>query len=142
MKNSYFPAKTLLGSALILLSSLVMAKNHVVVAEGSVFKPLVVKIAPGDTVSWTNMPTHMVETIEKYLPEGAIGWKSELGHNYQTKPLTAEGAYIYKCTPHWGMAMGGVIIVGEAKNMDDIKAQKPKGAEKRLYKKAVKALKK
>ncbi len=130
------------SSALIILSSAVTAKNYAIVAQGNIYKPLIVKIAPGDTVSWENMPTHMVETITEYLPEGAQGWKSELGKNFQTPPLTVEGAYFYKCTPHWGMAMGGVIIVGEATNMDNVAAQKPKGAAKRLYRKAVKALKK
>ena len=128
-------------SALTLLSSAVMAKNHVIKAEATVFKPMVVKIAPGDTVSWVNMPTHMVEAMTDYIPEGAEGWQSELGMDFQTAPLTVEGVYLYKCTPHWGMAMGGAIIVGEAKNIDDIAAKKQKGATKRLYRKAKKALK-
>ncbi len=136
--------KTLISSLLgasVLLSSAVMAENHVVTAAVTAFKPMVIKIAPGDTVSWENMNGHIVETIPEYLPAGAEGWTSQMGENYQTKPLTVEGAYFYKCTPHWGAGMGGVIIVGNPTNMDDVEALKPKGAAKRLFKKAKKALK-
>jgi len=131
---------TVLGAS-VLLSSAVMAENHVVSAAVTAFKPMVVKIAPGDTVSWENMNGHITETITEYLPAGAEGWTSQMGENYQTEPLTVEGVYFYKCTPHWGAGMGGVIIVGNPTNMDDVKALKPKGAAKRLYKKAAKALK-
>jgi hypothetical protein len=37
--------------------------------------------------------------------------------------------------------MGGVIIVGDANNLDAVAAQDPKGAAKRLLKKAQKAVK-
>jgi len=137
-------AKSLIGavlSASVLLSSAVMAENHEVNAEVTAFNPIVIKIAPGDTVSWTNMAGHTVHTLAEYLPAGAEGFQSQMGEDYQTKPLTVEGAYFYKCDPHWGMGMGGVIIVGTPTNMDDVKALKPKGSAKRLYKKAVKALK-
>ena len=131
---------TLLGAS-VLLSSVVMAENHVVTAEVTAFKPLVIKIAPGDTVSWENMSGHITHTLDEYLPAGAEGWMSQMGEDYQTAPLTVEGAYFYKCDPHWGMGMGGVIIVGTPTNMDDVAALKPKGSAKRMYKKALKALK-
>ncbi|MBE9533288.1 MAG: copper-binding protein [Proteobacteria bacterium] len=140
MKSVKTLAAALLGAS-VLLSSAVMAENHVITTKGATFSPLVVKVAPGDTVSWENMNTHITETITEYLPAGAEGWISGMGESFTTPPLTVEGAYIYKCTPHWGMAMGGVIIVGTPTNLDDIKAKKPKGAAKRLYKKAVKAAK-
>ena len=130
----------LLGAS-VLLSSAVMAENHVITTKGAAFSPIVIKVAPGDTVSWENMNTHITESIGEYLPAGAEGWISNMGESFTTPPLTVEGAYIYKCTPHWGMAMGGVIIVGTPTNLDDIKAKKPKGPAKRLYKKAIKAMK-
>jgi len=136
--------KSLISAALgasVLLSSMVMAEDHIVSAAVTAFKPMVIKIAPGDTVSWEKMNGHITETINEYLPAGAEGWMSKMGENFTTPPLTVEGAYFYKCTPHWGAGMGGVIIVGSPTNMDDVKALKPKGAAKRLYKKAVKALK-
>jgi hypothetical protein len=36
--------------------------------------------------------------------------------------LDAEGVYVYQCDPHAMMAMVGVIQVGEAVNMSEIKA--------------------
>lgn len=130
----------MLGAS-VLLSSTVMAENHVVKAGAVKFKPLVVKIAPGDTVSWEDMSIHLVETMEGMIPEGAEGFISKLGDNFQTPPLTVEGAYFYKCTPHWGAGMGGVIIVGNPTNLEAITATNPKGATKRLVKKANKAMK-
>lgn len=140
MKYGKSLISALLGAS-VLLSSAVMAENHVISAQVTAFKPMVVKVAVGDTVSWENMNGHITETIPEYIPEGAEGWVSAMGENYQTKPLTVEGVYFYKCTPHWGAGMGGVIIVGNPTNMEAIGELKPKGATKRLYKKAKKALK-
>lgn len=144
--------QSLIGAVLgasVLLSSAVMAENHIVQAQVTAFKPLVVKIAPGDTVSWEGMNGHISNTEftkkdgskTQFIPAGAEGWASAMGENYQTKELTVEGIYLYKCDPHWGAGMGGVIIVGNPTNLDDIEATKPKGALKRLVKKAKKALK-
>ena len=36
--------------------------------------------------------------------------------------LDTEGVYVYQCDPHVMMAMIGVIQVGEATNINDIKA--------------------
>lgn len=134
--------KSLIGAVIAAsISTAVMAENHTVTAAVTAFKPMVIKIAPGDTVSWENMNGHITHTIDEYLPAGATGWNSPMGENFQTPPLTVEGAYFYKCDPHWGTGMGGVIIVGTPTNLDDVAAKKPKGAAKRLYKKAAKAMK-
>jgi len=143
--------KSLIGAffaASALLSTAAMAADHVVKAQVTAFNPIVIKIAPGDTVSWEGMSGHISNTKftdnsgeHEYIPDGATGWVSAMGDDYTTKPLTVEGVYLYKCDPHWGAGMGGVIIVGEPTNLEAIGATKPKGATKRLYKKAVKATK-
>lgn len=127
--------------ATTLISSAAMAENHVVSAQGTAFKPMVITIQPGDTVSWENMNGHITHAIDEYIPEGAKGWQSQMGENFTTAPLTVEGVYFYKCDPHWGAGMGGVVIVGNPTNMETIEASKPKGAAKRLMKKAQKAIK-
>ncbi|HEC74452.1 MAG TPA: copper-binding protein [Methylophaga aminisulfidivorans] len=142
--------KTLIAvalSAATLMSSAVMAENHTVSAAVTSFKPMVIKIQPGDTVSFENMNGHITNTVfteadgkHQYIPEGAEGWTSAMGENFTTNPLTVEGVYLYKCDPHWGAGMGGVIIVGEATNLQAIQDTKPKGALKRLVKKAAKAV--
>ena len=148
MKYGKSLTSALIGAS-VLLSAAVMAENHVVTAQVTAFKPLVVQIAPGDTVSWEGMNDHITNTKftnkdhskTEYIPEGAEGWTSAMGENFSTEPLTVEGVYLYKCDPHWGAGMGGVIIVGNPSNLDAIAATKPKGALKRLVKKAQKAVK-
>jgi hypothetical protein len=62
-----------------------------------------------------------------------------MGVNFTSDPLTEEGVYLYKCDPHWGTGMGGVIIVGEPTNLQMIIDSDPKGALGRLVRKAQKA---
>jgi pseudoazurin len=112
---------------------------HIVTAQGLVYAPLVVNIAIGDSVAWENMSSHDTQSMEGLIPAGAEHWHSAMGENYQ-HTFTVEGVYIYKCTPHYGAGMGGVIIVGNPVNIEDIKAQNVKGAGKRLVKKAIKAV--
>lgn len=114
------------------------AQNHVVTAEGLVYNPLVVKINPGDSVSWRNMSTHNSESIDGLIPEGAEKWNSPMSENYQ-RTFTQEGIYVYKCTPHIGAGMGGVIIVGEPVNLEQIKNADVTGGAGRLVRKAISA---
>lgn len=111
---------------------------HTVTAQGLIYNPLVVKIAPGDTVAWTNMSTHNTEALEGLIPEGTEMWASKMSDNYR-RTFTQEGIYIYKCTPHFGAGMGGAIIVGQPVNLEQIKSVDAKGAAKRLVTKAVQA---
>lgn len=111
---------------------------HIVTAQGLKYEPLVVKIQPGDSIAWENMPTHDTQSLEGLIPEGAEPWHSPLGENFQ-RTFTVEGIYVYKCTPHFGAGMGGVIIVGNPVNLDVIKAAEVKGAARRLVKKAIAA---
>ncbi len=136
---------TLIGVS-VLFSAAVMAEIHQVKAVGLAYKPLVVKVEPGDQISWTNMSTHNVNTkftssngTIEYIPKGAKGFTSQMGVNFTSDPLTEEGVYLYKCDPHWGTGMGGVIIVGEPTNLQMIIDSDPKGALGRLVRKAQKA---
>lgn len=123
-------------AALLLMSQSVFAETHVVTAVGMKYEPLVVKVAPGDTVRWENMSTHNVETLDGLIPEGAEKINSPMSENYQYT-FDKEGIYIYKCTPHIGAGMGGAIIVGEPTNLDAIKSADAKGGVGRVVKKAV-----
>ena len=112
------------------------AETHFVTAQGMVFNPLVVKINPGDSVSWRNMSTHNSESIDGLIPEGAEKWNSPMSENYQ-RTFTEEGIYVYKCTPHIGTGMGGVIIVGDPVNLEQIKNADVTGGAGRLVRKAI-----
>lgn len=113
----------------------VEATTHEVRAQVVAFSPLVVFIQPGDLVAWGNMNGHDTKPLEGLIPEGAEAWHSKLGENYQ-RTFTVEGVYFYKCTPHFGAGMGGVIVVGSPTNFEAILASGQKGAAKRLVKKA------
>ncbi|MEM6355227.1 MAG: plastocyanin/azurin family copper-binding protein [Pseudomonadota bacterium] len=86
-------------------------ETHVVEARGVKFAPMVTFINPGDTVAWERMASHNVETIDEMVPEGQPKVKTELGEEYFTTFDTV-GIVVYKCTPHWGARMGGIIVVG------------------------------
>jgi pseudoazurin len=104
-------------------------------AEGAmVFEPAFVKVAPGDTVTF--IPTdkgHNVETIKGMIPEGAEAFKSKMNETYKVT-FDKAGAYGVKCTPHVGMGMVGVVVVGDAAaNLDAVKTGKlPKKARERM----------
>lgn len=97
-------------------SGVAAAADHIVKAVGVKFDPMFLVVEPGDTVTWTNMPAHLVESIGEMSPEGQPSFISEMG---QTVSYTfdVEGVVTYKCTPHWGARMGGMILVG---NPDDL----------------------
>lgn len=78
------------------------------------FEPAFLQIAPGDTVTF--VPTskgHNSETIPGLLPEGGQSWKGKFNEEL-TVTFDQEGYYAYKCAPHLGMGMVGLIKVGEA----------------------------
>jgi len=122
--------KTLILTAVLLASAAHAAEHEVKMLDiGSdkapmVFEPAVLKIAPGDTVTF--IPTNKGHNVEsKIVPEGAETFKSELDEKYSVK-LEKEGVYVYVCPPHSMMNMVGVIQVGEATNMDAVNTRVPK----------------
>lgn len=99
-----------------------------------VFEPAFLKVAPGDTVTFTATDKgHNVLAIPELIPAGAEAFKGDMGKSL-TVTLTTPGAYVVKCLPHFAMGMIAVIEVGDAPaNVDAIKAAKlPPMAKKRL----------
>lgn len=90
-----------------------------VTARGVQFVSAIIYIEPGDTVRWTNMASHNVETIEAMSPDGQEKVNSEIGANI-SQTFETEGVLVYKCTPHWGNRMGGIIVVGQPENPGEI----------------------
>ena len=87
-------------------------ESATVQALGVKFDPLTVYVAEGGSVSWEGMAGHNVETLGAMIPEGGAELNTELGVDV-TQQFDVPGVYVYKCTPHWGSRMGGVIVVGE-----------------------------
>ncbi|MBE1276410.1 plastocyanin/azurin family copper-binding protein [Enterovibrio baiacu] len=98
-------------------TSLSHATEHEVRAVGVKFDPMFIVVEPGDRVSWVNMPAHMIETIDAMVPEGTEKIRTELGVDVSFV-FNEDGIYVYKCTPHWGARMGGVLLVGNPSDIE------------------------
>ena len=108
------------AAAAIALASPASAADHVVKmlnkgkAGMMVFEPALVKVALGDTVTF--VPTdkvHNAESIAGMIPGGAVAFKGKMNQPLKVT-FSKPGLYGYKCLPHYGMGMVGVVIVGNA----------------------------
>ena len=95
------------------------------------FDPAFLKIAPGDSVKFVATDKgHNSESILGMIPKGVDTWKGKMNEEI-TLTFDVEGIYGYKCTPHFGMGMVGIIQVGEnTDNLDAAKAAKLPGKAK------------
>jgi len=93
-------------------------------ADGAmVFEPAVIKVSKGDTIHFKAVDmSHNSATINGMIPDGSNEWSSDLSKDFSIA-LDTEGVYVYQCDPHAMMAMIGVIQVGEAVNLDAVKAE-------------------
>jgi len=101
----------LLAIAYLVTMQPASAGEHTIGAVGVKFDPMFLYIEPGDTVHWEGMAGHNIETLDPMVPEGQEKILTELGDNV-TATFTVPGLVVYKCTPHWGARMGGIIVVG------------------------------
>ena len=86
-----------------------------------IFEPAVIKVSQGDTIHFKLVDmAHNSASIDGMIPAGASPWAGELNRDISVT-LDTEGVYVYQCDPHVVMAMIGVIQVGEAVNMNEIK---------------------
>ena len=84
--------------------------------EKNVFSPNFVKINIDDTITFVStQKTHNSTSLKKTLPKGAKKWKSKINKDL-TVTFKTEGLYGYKCTPHAGLGMVGIVQVGKAIN--------------------------
>lgn len=115
--------------------------------SGTHFDPHVVRIQPGETVTWTlesgtHTTTAYASTNDKpqRIPDGAEGWDSgtlsEQGttfeHTFETK-----GVYDYCCLPHEGSGMLASVVVGdpaldEEPGMAEPQSSLPDGAQEKI----------
>ena len=65
---------------------------------------------------------HNSESISNMMPEGGDTWMGAMSEDISVT-FNTEGIYVYRCTPHIMMAMVGVIQVGNANNLEQVKAQ-------------------
>lgn len=66
------------------------------------------------------------------MPAGAEPFKGKINEKI-TVPLSVEGVYGVKCTPHYGMGMVALLVVGKPVNLDEAKAVKQSGKAKKAF---------
>lgn len=87
-------------------------------SDGSlmVFEPAFIKVAPGDTVKFlATQKGHNAESVAGMAPAGGTTFKGKINEEIAVK-FNKEGVYGYKCLPHLGMGMVGVVQVGKPVN--------------------------
>lgn len=99
-----------------------------------VFEPALIKVAPGDTVTFLATDKgHNAEIISGMIPAGAAPFKGKMNQELKVK-FTKPGVYGYKCLPHYGMGMVGAVIVGDPKaNAAQAKAVSHPGKAKQAF---------
>ena len=93
------------------------------------------KVDAGQSIEWVAKDKgHNVEMIQG--PDGAtLPKKSKLSENV-TITFDKPGIYLYKCTPHVGMGMIGIVVVGgDTSNKEAISKVKLAGKAKKKRKK-------
>ena len=104
-------------------------------ADGNkmVFSNEIARIDIGDTITW--IPTSKGHNVEMIASPNDMKLKSKNGKEVK---MTFEeaGIYYYWCTPHKGMGMIGLVIVGgDSSNKDQIAKAKAMGKSKKKLKK-------
>lgn len=98
-----------------------------------VFQPDFIQAAPGDTVTFVPVDKgHDAESIKGMIPEGAEPFKGKMNEQI-TVTFDKEGVYGVKCTPHFGMGMVALVVVGQPANLEEAKAVKTPGKAKKVF---------
>jgi pseudoazurin len=98
-----------------------------------VFEPALVKIELGDTVKFVAADKgHNAETIKGMLPADATPFAGKSGEDIAVT-FDKPGAYGVKCTPHYGMGMVALIVVGTPGNRAEVKAVPQTGKAKQVF---------
>ena len=92
------------------------------------------KVDVGDTITW--VPTSKGHNVEMIAgPDGAELPKKSKNSKEVSMTFEVPGIYYYWCTPHKGMGMIGLVVVGDdTSNKDDIAKAKALGKSKKKLK--------
>ncbi len=102
--------------------------------QAMVFEPAAVKANVGDVITFVPVDKgHDAASIKELVPEGVAEAKGKMNETLKVT-VDRQGAYVFKCTPHFGMGMVALVVVGDQPaNLDAVKAGKmPKKARERL----------
>ena len=125
----YANNKILLIVAWVFLAAIVApahAVEHIVRmnAAKATFDPAYLNIQPGDTVKFVPIgKSKSVSAASVLVPAGAFNWSSIPGKTLAAK-LSREGVYIYQSNKHVTKGMVGIVQVGDASNLEQVKKVK------------------
>ena len=103
-------------------------------AEGNkqVFSQELARIDVGDKITW--VPTSKGHNVQMISSPNNLKFKSKNGKEASIT-FDTPGIYYYLCTPHKGMGMIGLVIVGgDLSNIEDISKAKAVGKSKKKLK--------
>ena len=103
-------------------------------ADGNrmVYSQEIAKIEVGDTVTW--LPASKGHNVEMISSPNDMKFKSKNGKEAKIT-FDTPGIFYYWCTPHKGMGMIGLVVVGnDLSNIDDIASAKAIGKSKNKLK--------
>ena len=104
-------------------------------ADGNkmVYSAEIARVDVGDTITW--VPTTKGHNVEMIASPNDMKLKSKNGKEVQVT-FEEPGLYLYWCTPHKGMGMIGLVVVGgDTSNADTVAKTKVKGKSKKKLKK-------
>ncbi|MEC7237820.1 MAG: plastocyanin/azurin family copper-binding protein [Pseudomonadota bacterium] len=104
-------------------------------ADGNkmVYSEEIARVDVGDTITW--VPTTKGHNVEMIASPSDMKLKSKNGREVQAT-FDAPGIHYYWCTPHKGMGMIGLVVVGgDTSNKDQIAKAKAMGKSKKKLKK-------
>lgn len=82
--------------------------------QAMVFEPATVKAAVGDVITFVPVDKgHDAAAVKEMIPEGVADFKGKMNETVKVT-VDKEGAYVIKCTPHLGMGMIALVVVGDA----------------------------
>lgn len=104
--------------------------------QRNVFLPLITTLEPGQSVAFVATDKgHNTESIQGMIPDGVEPWKGRINAEVELT-LERPGVYGYKCTPHYGLGMVGLLIVrgpGMADNLEAAKAVRQRGRARQVF---------
>ena len=104
-------------------------------ADGNkmVYSEEIARVDVGDTITW--VPTTKGHNVEMIASPNDMKLKSKNGKEVQVT-FEEPGLYLYWCTPHKGMGMIGLVVVGgDTSNADTVAKAKVRGKSKKKLKK-------
>ncbi len=94
-----------------------------------VFSQEVVRVEVGDTVTW--VPSSKGHNVEMISSPNKMKFRSKNGKEAKIT-FDTPGIYYYLCTPHKGMGMIGLVVVGnDISNIKAVKKAKAYGKSKK-----------